>query len=145
MKITILGCGTSSGVPMIGCDCAVCRSDDPRNRRRRVSILAESAGTRLLIDTPPDLHALTDKSLDAHRKSVDRFKLLNRHDVEVAGTPATEVYFRGKRSGKVYKWIQTMFVSRNHKVYVLYSAPTNLYLRCLGDYDQLVRSIRLLP
>ncbi len=96
-------------------------------------------------DTPPDLQALTDKSLDAHRKSVDRFKLLNRHDVEVAGTPATEVYFRGKRSGEAYKWIQTMFVSRNHKVYVLYTAPTNLYTQYLGDYDQLVRSIRLLP
>ena len=96
-------------------------------------------------DTPPDLQALTDKSLDTHRKSVDRFKLLNRHDVEVVGTPATEVYFRGKRSGEVYKWIQTMFVSRDHKVYVLYSAPANLYLRYLGDYDQLVRSIRFLP
>jgi hypothetical protein len=96
-------------------------------------------------DAPPDLQALTDKSLDAHRKSVDRFKLLNRHDAEVAGTPATEIYFRGKRAGEAYKWIQTMFVSRNHKVYVLYSAPTNLYLRYLGDYDQLVRSIRRLP
>ncbi len=96
-------------------------------------------------DTPPDLEALTDKSLDTHRRSVDRFKLLNRHDVEVAGLPAIEVYFRGKRSREAYKWIQTMFVSRNHKVYVLYTAPANLYLGYLGDYDQLVRSIRLLP
>jgi len=96
-------------------------------------------------DTPPDLKELTDRSLEAHRKSVDRFKLLGREEVEVAGKPATEIYFRGKRSGEAYKWIQTMFMSRNHKVYVLYSAPTNLYLQYLGDYDQMVRSIRLMP
>jgi len=96
-------------------------------------------------DATAALEALTDRSLAAHRHSISRFKLLSRQDIEVAGTPATEIYFRGKRSGETYKWIQTLFVSRKHKVYVLYSAPTNLYLRYLGDYDQLVRSIRLLP
>jgi phosphoribosyl 1,2-cyclic phosphate phosphodiesterase len=55
MKITVLGCGTSSGVPMVGCRCAVCRSPHPRNRRRRVSILVQDGGTTLLVDTSPDL------------------------------------------------------------------------------------------
>jgi hypothetical protein len=90
-----------------------------------------------------DLEALTDLSLAAHRQSVDKFKLLSRQEVLVDGEPAIEVLFKGKQSGEPYKWIQTLFVSGGHKVYVLYSAPTKLYMGYLGDYDQLVRSIRL--
>lgn len=56
MKLTFLGTGTSFGVPMIGCHCAVCRSPDPRDRRSRVGAVVETdRGTRLLIDTPPEL------------------------------------------------------------------------------------------
>jgi len=56
VKLTFLGTGTSFGVPQIGCGCAVCRSPDPRDRRNRVSALVETdGGTRLLIDTPPEL------------------------------------------------------------------------------------------
>ncbi len=56
MKLTFLGTGTSFGVPQIGCGCAVCRSPDPRDRRTRVGALLETDhGTRLLIDTPPEL------------------------------------------------------------------------------------------
>ena len=56
MKLTFLGTGTSFGVPQIGCRCAVCRSPDPRDRRTRVGAVVETDnGTRLLIDTPPEL------------------------------------------------------------------------------------------
>jgi phosphoribosyl 1,2-cyclic phosphate phosphodiesterase len=54
MKATFLGTGTSVGVPMIGCGCAVCRSTDPRNKRRRTSFYVEAGGVKLLVDTPPD-------------------------------------------------------------------------------------------
>ena len=55
LKVTILGCGTSSGVPRIGNDWGQCDPTEPKNRRTRVSILVESATTRLLIDTSPDM------------------------------------------------------------------------------------------
>lgn len=60
MKVTILGCGTSSGVPRVGGDgndgdWGACDPAEPRNRRRRVSILVESGDTRILVDTTPDL------------------------------------------------------------------------------------------
>lgn len=56
MIVTLLGTGTSFGVPQVGCVCAVCRSDDPRDRRSRCAAYIETAsGTRLLIDTPPEL------------------------------------------------------------------------------------------
>lgn len=55
MKLTFLGTGTSFGVPQVGCDCAVCQSDDPRDKRTRVGATIEANGTCILIDTPPEL------------------------------------------------------------------------------------------
>lgn len=55
MKLRFLGTGTSFGVPQIGCQCEVCRSNDPRDKRTRVGALVESRDLRLLIDTPPEL------------------------------------------------------------------------------------------
>ncbi|MFC1517228.1 MBL fold metallo-hydrolase [Candidatus Margulisiibacteriota bacterium] len=55
MKITFLGTGTSSGVPVIGCDCAVCNSKDPKNKRTRPSILICHNDRNILIDTATDL------------------------------------------------------------------------------------------
>ena len=52
--LTVLGSGTSMGVPTIGCDCAVCHSSDPRDRRTRPSVLVEYSGRAVLIDTTPD-------------------------------------------------------------------------------------------
>ena len=57
MRLTILGTGTSMGVPVIGCGCAVCTSADPRNRRLRTAALVEAKGTTVLIDAGPDLRA----------------------------------------------------------------------------------------
>lgn len=54
-SLLILGSGTSTGVPMIGCHCPVCRSADPRNQRSRCSALIRCAGEHILIDTAPDL------------------------------------------------------------------------------------------
>ena len=56
MKLTFLGTGTSFGVPQLGCDCPRCRSTDPRDKRTRVGAVVESdSGSRILIDTPPEL------------------------------------------------------------------------------------------
>ena len=54
MKITILGSGTSTGVPQVGCTCKVCTSSDPRDNRLRCSGLVEVNGVRILIDCGPD-------------------------------------------------------------------------------------------
>jgi phosphoribosyl 1,2-cyclic phosphate phosphodiesterase len=55
MRLTFLGTGTSFGVPQIGCDCAVCRSTDPRDKRTRSGAVLEAEGSTVLIDTPPEL------------------------------------------------------------------------------------------
>jgi phosphoribosyl 1,2-cyclic phosphate phosphodiesterase len=54
MRVTFLGTGTSAGVPLIGCDCPVCTSKDPRNRRRRTSLYVQAGGVSIAVDTPPD-------------------------------------------------------------------------------------------
>lgn len=68
MKIRILGSGTSSGVPRIGNDWGVCDPNEPRNRRTRVSALVEHGGTRILIDTGPDMR---EQLLAANVATVD--------------------------------------------------------------------------
>ena len=75
MKVTILGCGTSGGVPRIGNEWGACDPHEPRNRRRRASILVEEGGTRLLVDTSPDLRL---QLLDAGVSELDA--VLYTHD-----------------------------------------------------------------
>jgi len=55
MKVTLLGCATSTGVPIIGCRCPVCASDNPKNKRTRCSVYIESQGKNILIDSSTDL------------------------------------------------------------------------------------------
>src|SRR5258705_13161271 len=54
LQLTVLGSGTSMGVPTIGCHCAVCTSNDPRDNRMRTSVLLSRNGQNVLIDTTPD-------------------------------------------------------------------------------------------
>jgi phosphoribosyl 1,2-cyclic phosphate phosphodiesterase len=68
VKVRVLGCGTSFGVPRIGNDWGDCDPAEPRNRRRRVSILVEHEGSRILVDTSPDLR---EQLLDAGVASLD--------------------------------------------------------------------------
>ncbi len=75
MKITILGCGPSSGVPVIGRIWGACDPENPKNRRRRPSILVESGDLRVLVDTSPDLR---DQLLDAGIDRIDA--VLYTHD-----------------------------------------------------------------
>lgn len=76
MRVVVLGCGTSAGVPQIGCHCAVCRSPDPRNRRRRCALYIETLGQRILVDTGPDLRM---QCLDAGIGAIDALIYTHGH------------------------------------------------------------------
>lgn len=70
MRLTLLGTGTSMGVPQIGCDCGTCRSEDPRDHRTRTAALIEGHGTTLLVDTPPELRLQLLAARTAHVDAV---------------------------------------------------------------------------
>jgi len=76
MKITVLGCGSSGGVPLIGNDWGACDPRNPRNRRTRVSILVEQGDTALLVDTSPDLR---QQLLDAHIMNITAVLYTHAH------------------------------------------------------------------
>jgi phosphoribosyl 1,2-cyclic phosphate phosphodiesterase len=82
MRVTVLGCGTSSGVPMIGCGCKVCRSEEPRNQRRRCAILVSKGPTQVLVDTPPELRL---QCLDAGVDRLDALLYTHAHADHVNG------------------------------------------------------------
>ncbi len=82
MKLLVLGCGTSTGVPVIGCDCAVCTSGDPRNRRTRSSVLVEARGAHILIDTSTDLRF---QALSLGLKRIDAVLFTHSHADHIHG------------------------------------------------------------
>lgn len=76
MKVTILGCGASTGVPAIDLGWGRCDPTDPRNRRRRASVLVETGSTVILIDTSPDLR---EQLLDAGVERLDAVLMTHAH------------------------------------------------------------------
>lgn len=77
MRITVLGCGASVGVPVIGCDCDVCTSHNPKNKRMRVSILVEfDSGCCVLVDASPDLR---NQSLYNNINNIDAVVFTHAH------------------------------------------------------------------
>ncbi|MBX7056234.1 MAG: MBL fold metallo-hydrolase [Pyrinomonadaceae bacterium] len=82
MRLTFLGTGTSTGVPSIGCDCDTCVSDDPRDKRLRVSVLIEHAGRSILVDTSIDFR---QQALRANIRHLDAVLITHCHVDHVFG------------------------------------------------------------
>ena len=90
MKVLFLGTGTSHGVPMIGCECAVCRSSDPRDSRLRPSIYLEcDDGLRVLVDTTPDLR---QQALRHNLNRVDAVLYTHSHADHILGLDEVRRY-----------------------------------------------------
>ena len=82
MKITFLGTGTSVGVPMIGCDCDVCKSADPRNTRLRSSIFLQAGGADILVDAAPDFRT---QALQNRIRHIDAVVFTHSHADHIFG------------------------------------------------------------
>ena len=82
MIVTFLGTGTSCGVPVIGCQCRVCQSADPKDKRLRCSILVETETTRLLVDCGPDFRT---QMLPQPFRRIDGILVTHSHYDHVGG------------------------------------------------------------
>lgn len=96
MKVTFLGTGTSQGVPVIACDCDVCKSDNPKDNRLRSSVLIESDTTTFVIDSGPDFR---QQLLKQNLKKLDAVLFTHEHKDHIAGLDDVRAfnYFNKKR------------------------------------------------
>ncbi len=100
MKVTVLGSGTSQGVPIITCNCEVCRSNDPRDKRLRTSILIESEGTTICIDAGPDFRY---QMLRANVTRLDAILITHEHKDHIGGLDdARPLIFVQRKAMSVY-------------------------------------------
>lgn len=99
-SLTLLGTGTSQGVPVLGCDCEVCRSRDPRDKRMRAAALLRSGGESFVVDTGPDFRT---QLLRERVKSVSGVLITHEHNDHTAGIDDLRPYcFRQKIDMPVY-------------------------------------------
>jgi phosphoribosyl 1,2-cyclic phosphate phosphodiesterase len=82
MRVTVLGCGGAGGVPLIGNNWGDCDPHEPRNRRRRASILVEAGGARILVDTSPDMR---EQLIDAGISAIDAILFTHEHADHIHG------------------------------------------------------------
>ena len=127
--LTILGCGSSGGVPRIGNDWGQCDPANPRNRRRRCSVMVEKAGpagtTRVLIDTSPDMR---DQMLVAGITDIDAVLYTHEHADHTHGIDELRAFFLMKRQ-KVQVWADEMtgHMLTSRFSYCFYTAPGSDY------------------
>src|SRR5690242_1131878 len=106
VKITVLGSGTSVGVPTIGCYCEVCTSADPRDNRLRPSILVSYGGRNVLIDTTPDFRT---QALRAHIDHLDAVLFTHAHADHIMGLDDVRPFnFRQRADIPIYAAADTL-------------------------------------
>ncbi len=100
MKITFLGTGTSQGIPVIACDCETCSSPDPKDKRLRCSIMIETEGKVIVIDTGPDFR---EQMLREGVQRVDAVLMTHEHKDHIAGLDDVRPFnFKYKKDMPVY-------------------------------------------
>ena len=106
ITVTMLGSGTSSGVPTVGCKCSTCQSTDPRDQRLRPSILVESETSRIVIDTSSDFR---QQCLRWNIDSIDAVLYTHHHFDHIAGFDDLRAFnFTSKQPVPIYLMKETL-------------------------------------
>jgi phosphoribosyl 1,2-cyclic phosphate phosphodiesterase len=125
-KITVLGSGTSVGVPTVGCHCAVCSSEDPRDKRLRPSILIAFEGHNVIVDTTPDFRT---QILRAHVDHLDAVVFTHPHADHIMGLDDVRPFnFRQRQHIPVYASAETLEVVRRAFAYIFDGASRSTYV-----------------
>jgi phosphoribosyl 1,2-cyclic phosphate phosphodiesterase len=116
IKVTLLGTGTSTGIPVIGCRCRICTSSDPRDRRMRCSCYVDADGVRLVIDTGPDFRR---QALREGIVELDAVLFTHHHFDHVAGLDDLRPFlFHNRRPIPCYARKNTVAVLQNMFKYI---------------------------
>jgi phosphoribosyl 1,2-cyclic phosphate phosphodiesterase len=147
LRITFLGTGTSTGVPMIACGCEVCTSTDEKNKRLRSSILIQSETTTLLVDTTPDFRT---QMLRENVKKLDSVLFTNPHKDHIAGLDDIKAYnFFQQRSMEVYANELTQEALRREFFYIFaenkYPGIPDINLHTITDQPFVIGDITVIP
>jgi phosphoribosyl 1,2-cyclic phosphate phosphodiesterase len=127
MKVTLLGCGSSAGVPLIGCDCGVCTSNDPKDTRTRVSVLVEAEGKNILIDTSPDLR---QQALRQNIRRIDAVIYTHNHADHTNGLDELRTFnYLSKEAIAIYGDEHTMQSLKSRFGYAFQEKPENIWYR----------------
>jgi phosphoribosyl 1,2-cyclic phosphate phosphodiesterase len=121
LTVTLLGTGTSTGVPVLGCDCEVCTSEDPKDARTRCSCYVRAGGMGILIDTGPDFRR------QALREGIDRIDAVcytHHHFDHVVGLDDLRpFFFENRRAMPCYAHPDTAAVLRRNYDYIFGDDP----------------------
>jgi phosphoribosyl 1,2-cyclic phosphate phosphodiesterase len=147
MKVTFLGTGTSQGVPIICCDCAVCKSTNPKDNRLRSSILIESEIAKVVIDSGPDFR---QQLLRRDLKSLDAVVFTHEHKDHIAGLDEVKAfnYFNNMRM-PVYATERVQNALKREFAYIFsddkYPGIPEIDLYTITDEPIKIKDITLLP
>ena len=147
MKITFLGTGTSQGVPVIACNCAVCMSDNEKDKRLRSSILIESEETKIVIDTGPDFR---QQMLRENVQQLDAVVFTHEHKDHVAGLDDVRAFnFKQQKDMDIYATLDVQNALKREFYYAFadkkYPGVPLLKLNTISDKTFKVGDITLLP
>jgi phosphoribosyl 1,2-cyclic phosphate phosphodiesterase len=147
LKITFLGTGTSSGVPMIACDCAVCVSTDKKDSRLRSSILVESDTTTIVVDTTPDFRT---QMLHTKVKKLDAVLFTHPHKDHVAGLDDIKAFnYFHQQPIKVFANEMTQRALKKEFSYIFdehkYPGVPEINLHDINDASFLIGDINITP
>lgn len=132
MRVIILGCGPSGGVPLVTGEWGRCDPNNPRNRRRRSSILIQIQGKNILIDPSPDLR---EQLLDAKITDIDAVLCTHSHSDHLRGIDdLRQIAIRNKRPIPIYSDPQTLAIIEGDYSYAIYQQD-ELYLPFLSLYS----------
>jgi len=147
LKITFLGTGTSQGVPMIACNCEVCTSDNPKDKRLRSSILIQQNGLNIVVDTTPDFRY---QMLRKEVKHLDAILITHSHKDHIAGMDDVRAfnYFQ-KSPVDIFATEATQSVIRKDFSYAFaekkYPGIPNIDLHTIGHDDFEIQGLNITP